>query len=107
MGEMSDRNGKNRDYLRTLIIVAFIGALAGVIGDALGIFPYLFPREDRFKSQDSGSHSHTVLSLSRLEKKLSDTDEAKVRRWLRDDPALRATQTPPPVATSKSPTQRV
>ena len=71
---MSDRNGKNRDYLRTLIIVAFIGALAGVIGDALGIFPYLFPREDRFKSQDSGSHSLTVLSPSRLEKELSDAN---------------------------------
>jgi hypothetical protein len=86
---MSERNDKNRAYLKVLILVALIGAGAALIGDVLGIFPYLFPRGG------NGGRTHPVIiSPSLVEKELSDaninlsdTDEGKVRRFLRDDPA--------------------
>jgi len=86
---MSERNDKNRAYLKVLILVALIGAGAALIGDVLGIFPYLFPR-----GGDGGRTPPVIISPSLVEKELSDaninlsdTDEAKVRRFLRDDPA--------------------
>ena len=69
--------------------MALIGAGAALIGDVLGIIPYLFPR-----GGDGGRTPPVIISPSLVEKELSDaninlsdTDEGKVRRFLRDDPA--------------------